>query len=202
MKTNVIKDSGIVLASNNKGKLREFLALLSKSNIKIFPQSDFKIKEVEEDGLSFVENALKKARNASLVSGKPAIADDSGIEVDALNGAPGIHSARYSTIGSEIENNIKLLGALKNVKEENRGARYQCVIVFLKYAHDPMPIICHGTWEGKILREPRGRNGFGYDPLFFIPDLNMTAAELSEEQKNQHSHRAKALKSIVKILLE
>ncbi len=195
-----MKTKEVVLASNNLGKLNELTTLLSKTNIKVFPQSYFKIQEIEEDGLSFVENALKKARNACLISNKPAIADDSGIEVDALNGAPGIYSARYSETESDHGNNIKLLKNLNNVTEKNRTARYQCVIVFMKNASDPTPIICQGTWEGIILREPKGKNGFGYDPLFFIPSLKKTAAELPQEVKNKYSHRAKALRNLVSCL--
>jgi len=184
-----------VLASNNKGKLREFNDMFSSMSITVLPQADFDIEEIEETGLSFVENAILKARNAALHSGLPAIADDSGIEVDALKGAPGIYSARYAGAdASDAENLNKLLQALEGVPTEKRTARFQCLLVYIRHENDPTPVICQGTWEGKILEAPQGENGFGYDPAFFVPDYNCSSAELTREVKNSLSHRAKALK--------
>ncbi len=191
----------IILASNNPGKLREFNQLLADRAVEVVPQSQFLIPEVEETGLSFVENAILKARNASRHSGLPALADDSGIEVDALHGAPGIYSARYAGANaSDRENLEKLLADLKGVEEERRSARFQCVIVFLRYAEDPTPLICQGTWEGRILRQARGENGFGYDPIFYAPDPGCSAAELPPEVKNRISHRGQALAKLLEAL--
>jgi XTP/dITP diphosphohydrolase len=187
----------VVLASNNKGKLRELGELLADHHMQVLPQGEFDIPEAVEDGLSFVENAIKKARNAARHSGLPAIADDSGLEVDALNGAPGIYSARYAGDGGDAANNAKLLDALSDVPDAQRTARFQCVMVYMRHAEDPTPLICQGTWEGLILREPQGENGFGYDPLFFVPGENASAAELSAEVKNTQSHRGQALRALV-----
>jgi len=192
-----------VLASNNKGKLREFNDMFSSMSITVLPQADFDIEEIEETGLSFVENAILKARNAALHSGLPAIADDSGIEVDALKGAPGIYSARYAGAGaSDAENLNKLLQALEGVPAEKRTARFQCLLVYMRHENDPTPVICQGTWEGKILEAPQGENGFGYDPVFFVPDYNCSSAELTREVKNSLSHRAKALKLLASQLVK
>jgi len=192
-----------VLASNNKGKLREFNDMFSSMSIAVLPQADFNIEEIEETGLSFVENAILKARNAALHSGLPAIADDSGIEVDALKGAPGIYSARYAGAGaSDLENLNKLLQALEGVPAEKRTARFQCLLVYMRHENDPTPVICQGTWEGKILEAPQGENGFGYDPVFFVPDYNCSSAELTREVKNSLSHRAKALKLLASQLVK
>ncbi len=191
----------IVLASSNVGKVREINQLLSIQQIRIIPQSEFDTPEAEETGLTFVENAILKARNAAHHSGLPAIADDSGIEVDALNGAPGIYSARYAGAACDDEaNNLKLLEALKDVADERRTARFQCVMVYLRHADDPTPLICQGTWEGRILRAPKGDNGFGYDPLFLVPEHNCSSAELTPEQKNSLSHRGQALRKLVAAL--
>ncbi len=191
----------IVLASNNQGKLREFSQLLAQQHISVIPQADFGIPDAEETGLSFVENAILKARNAARHSGLAAMADDSGIEVDALNGAPGIYSARYAGMGASDEDNLhKLLDALKNVPEDERSARFQCVIVYMQHAEDPTPIICQGTWEGRILFESQGENGFGYDPIFFVPTHHCASAELPPESKNAISHRGQALRSLVTAL--
>lgn len=191
----------IVLASNNPGKLREIGQLLAGHDITIQPQSDFDAPDVEETGLTFVENAILKARNAAHYSGLPAIADDSGIEVDALNGAPGIYSARYAGSGASDRNNLqKLLDELKDVPETKRSARFQCLIVYLRHEKDPTPLIYQGTWEGRILPEPRGTSGFGYDPIFFVPEKDCTSAELSPEEKNQLSHRGQALRQLVAAL--
>ena len=192
-----------VLASNNKGKLREFNDMFSSMSITVLPQADFDIEEIEETGLSFVENAILKARNAALHSGLPAIADDSGIEVDALKGAPGIYSARYAGAGaSDAENLNKLLQALEGVPTDKRTARFQCLLVYMRHENDPTPVICQGTWEGKILEAPQGENGFGYDPVFFVPDYNCSSAELTREVKNTLSHRAKALKLLASQLVK
>lgn len=191
----------IVLASNNQGKVREIGQMLSDSDIKVLPQSHFHITEVEETGLTFVENAILKARNAAAQSGLPAIADDSGLEVDALNGAPGIYSARFAGPGaSDMDNLNKMLVELKGIPAGERNARFQCLMVYLRHAGDPTPLICQGTWEGVITTEPRGENGFGYDPVFYIPQHDCTAAELSAEVKNRLSHRGQALLCLVTAL--
>ena len=191
----------IVLASNNPGKVREINALLQGQGLLVIPQSEFGVSEVEETGLSFVENALLKARHASLATGLAAIADDSGLEVDALDGAPGIYSARYAGVGASDSDNLdKLLAAMRDIPEAQRTARFQCLMVSLRHAHDPTPLICQGTWEGRLLPERRGNNGFGYDPVFFVPTENRSAAELSSERKNQHSQRAQPLRSLVAAL--
>ncbi|MGD2021259.1 MAG: RdgB/HAM1 family non-canonical purine NTP pyrophosphatase [Thiohalocapsa sp.] len=188
----------IVLASNNPGKLREIDQLLATAGLQVLPQRAFDIGEAEETGLTFVENAILKARHASAGSGLPAIADDSGIEVDALAGAPGIYSARYAGAGANDQaNNEKLLAELAAVPDGERSARYQCVMVYLRHAQDPTPLICIGTWEGRILRAPRGSNGFGYDPLFFVPTHGCSAAELDPDTKNAISHRGQALRALV-----
>lgn len=193
----------IVLASNNAGKVREINQLLAESHIDVVPQSAFGVGEVAETGLSFVENAIIKARHAALHSGLPAIADDSGLEVDALEGAPGIYSARYAgPEGDDAANNAKLLAALEGLSEEARDARFQCVLVYLRHANDPVPIICQGTWEGRILHAPRGNNGFGYDPLFFVPTHGCSSAELDPATKNRLSHRGQALRKLCAALAE
>lgn len=199
----------LVLASGNRGKLAEFQQLLGECAFDVVAQPELRIPEIEETGLSFVENAILKARNAAQHSGLPALADDSGLEVDALHGAPGIYSARYAglpspgdTKSNDDRNNQKLLDALAYVEKENRNARYQCVLVFMRHARDPSPIICQGTWKGEILTAPRGNQGFGYDPLFFIPALQKTAAELPSAQKNQLSHRGQAMRALLTVLRE
>lgn len=181
----------VVLASGNAGKLREFAALLAPLGMKLAPQSQWQVPEVEETGLSFVENAIIKARAACEHTGLPALADDSGLEVDFLKGAPGIHSARYSGKG-DAANNDKLLRALHGVPEAERSARFQCVLVYLRHATDPTPLVCQASWEGVILTEPEGVNGFGYDPLFYVPDQHMSSAALPPDIKNRISHRAQA----------
>lgn len=191
----------IVLASNNPGKVREIGQMLADLELGVLPQSAFNIEEVEETGLSFVENAILKARHAAAHSGLPAIADDSGLEVDALNGAPGIYSARYAGPGASDRDNLqKLLRDLLQVAEEKRTARFQCLMVYMRHAQDPTPLICQGTWEGRITLEPRGESGFGYDPVFFVPTHNCTSAELAPEVKNQLSHRGQALRRLVAAL--
>ena len=184
----------IVLASGNQGKLKEFQHLLTKLNIDMLPQSQFNVDSVEETGLTFVENAILKARHAAKISGLPAIADDSGIEVDALNGQPGIYSARYAgEDAADADNNVKLLKNLEGLPEAQRTARFQCVLVYLRHADDPTPLVCHGSWEGRILEAPSGEHGFGYDPLFYVPSEGCSAAELPKPVKNSISHRAVAM---------
>ena len=185
------KTQTVVLASGNAGKLRELGQVLSPLGVTLAPQSQFDVPEVEETGLSFVENAIIKARAAAQHSGRPAIADDSGLEVDYLLGAPGIYSARYSGKGDEA-NNAKLLRELGDIPWEQRGARFQCVLIYMRHALDPTPLVCQASWEGIILEAPRGNNGFGYDPLFYVPEHNCSSAELDPSLKNRISHRAKA----------
>ena len=188
----------IVLASGNKGKVREINQLFAGLAIEVVPQSDFTVPEIEETGLTFVENAILKARNAAAHTGLPAIADDSGIEVDALKGAPGIYSARYAGVGASDQQNLeKLLQALAEVPVEQRSARFQCLMVYMGHDLDPTPAICQGTWEGSIGFEPAGDNGFGYDPVFLVPGRNCTAAQLDSDTKNSLSHRGQALKKLL-----
>ena len=191
----------VVLATGNAGKLREMREILAPLSMEVIAQTDYDFTEVEETGLSFVENALLKARHACLHTGLPAIADDSGLEVDALNGAPGIYSARYSgPDATDADNNRELLSALDGLSADQRSARFQCLMVFMRHAEDPTPLISQGTWEGRILEGPRGESGFGYDPLFLIPDRNQTSAELAPEVKNQLSHRGRALQGLLEKL--
>ena len=193
----------IVLASNNPGKIRELNSLLHIHGFTVEPQSNYNVPSIEETGLTFVENALLKARNACIHSGISAIADDSGIEVDALLGAPGIFSARYAgDSANDEDNNRKLLAELQDVPDKQLTACFQCVIVFLRHARDAMPLVCTGTWEGRILHEPIGHNGFGYDPLFYVPTHHCASAELPPDEKNQISHRAQALHKLVETLYE
>lgn len=188
----------LVLASNNNGKLVEFQTLLSTCGYDVLPQSEFQIESAEETGLTFVENAILKARHASRATGLPALADDSGIEIDALNGAPGIYSARFAgEQATDADNNKKLLEALKGLPKEQRTARYQCILVFMRHADDPTPIIAQGSWEGRILTTPKGDGGFGYDPLFWVPTHNCASAELDKVVKNQISHRAVAMSQLM-----
>ncbi len=191
----------LVIASGNPGKLREFKALLEPLNFEVHTQSEYNVPDVEETGTTFVENAIIKARNAAQHSGLPAIADDSGIEVDALNGAPGVYSARFSgPDANDDKNNALLVEKLRNVDEEQRTARYRAVLVYMRHAQDPSPIICEGSWQGRIVLEPRGQGGFGYDPYFYLPSHHCTSAELTAEQKNAISHRGQALKKLVEKL--
>jgi len=188
----------IILASNNPGKIREIQSLLSGLAIEILPQALFTQKEAEETGLTFLENALIKARHAAKLSGLPAIADDSGLEVDALKGAPGVYSARYAgPNATDDDNNAKLLKVMASVEAGKRTARFRCVMVFVRNAEDDNPLIAEASWEGRILRETRGNNGFGYDPLFFVPDQGCASAELPPNIKNRLSHRGQALQTLV-----
>ena len=191
----------IVLASGNSGKLREIQAVLDQQRFQLITQSEFNVPDVPETGTTFVENAIIKARHAAEKTGLPALADDSGIEVDALQGAPGVYSARYAGMhGEDDANNTKLLAAMKNIAEQDRGARFQCVIVYMRHKDDPMPLICEGTWEGKILHGLSGPNGFGYDPLFYVPTHGCSSAELDPAEKNRISHRAQALQKLLTVL--
>jgi len=184
----------VVLASGNQGKLRELQALLAPSGYVCMAQSEFNVPEVPEDGLSFVENALIKARNACRYTGLPAIADDSGLEVTALDGRPGIYSARFAGSGAtDADNTRKLLDELAAMDNPDRSARFVCALVYMAHAQDPVPEICVGTWSGTIIQQPRGENGFGYDPVFQVAGLRLTSAELDAAEKNRLSHRASAL---------
>ncbi len=188
----------IVLASGNKGKIAEIQAILQQQSIDVISQSHFNVTEVDETGTTFIENAIIKARHAAKISQLPAIADDSGLEVDALNGKPGVHSARYAGLPSNDQNNTdKLLRALANTPESQRSARFHCVMVFMAHENDPSPLIAHGVWEGRIALKKSGNNGFGYDPVFYIPELNSMSAALEPEIKNTLSHRAQALKQLM-----
>lgn len=188
----------IVLATGNKGKVNELSQLLAKQHIEIIPQSDFNVPDVPETGTTFVENAIIKARHAAKLTGLPAIADDSGLEVDYLKGAPGIHSARFAgSHGDDNANNEKLLASLEGVARDKRSARFQCVLVYMRHENDPTPIICQGTWQGEITEQRHGEQGFGYDPLFWLEDHQLTSAQLPREIKNTLSHRAQALTKLL-----
>ncbi|MGY8837400.1 MAG: RdgB/HAM1 family non-canonical purine NTP pyrophosphatase [Enterobacterales bacterium] len=188
----------LVLATGNPGKVKELANMLSSLNINVVPQSDFNVSEVAETGTTFVENAIIKARHAAKITGMAAIADDSGLEVDGLNGAPGVYSARFAGLGASDQDNIdKLLVDLGN--NPIRSARFWCVLVLMRHADDPTPLICSASWEGEITLTQNGNGGFGYDPVFFVAEQNCTSAELTKEQKNAVSHRGQALQ---KLLLE
>lgn len=191
----------LVLASGNRKKLEEMSAILSPLELRVVAQSEFGVPEAEETGLTFVENAILKARNAALHTGLAAIADDSGLEVDALNGAPGIYSARFSGAdANDAKNNALLVEMLGDLPDAPRTARYQAVLVLMRHAEDPTPLICQGTWEGEIIAQPRGAQGFGYDPHFLIPEQGQTAAEMAAEKKNRLSHRGRALQALIEQL--
>jgi len=191
----------LVLATGNAGKLREMRAILAPWQVDVRPQSEFTGGAADETGLSFVENAILKARFAAGAAGLPAIADDSGLEVDALDGAPGIRSARYAGPGADdASNNARLLAELDTVPDAGRGARYRCAMVYLRGPLDASPVICQASWEGRIARLPRGSGGFGYDPLFLVGEGQTTAAELDPERKNRESHRGQALRALVAAL--
>jgi XTP/dITP diphosphohydrolase len=184
----------LILASGNAGKLAELRDLLGDAGIDLHAQSEFGVEDADETGLTFVENAILKARHAARATGLPSLGDDSGLCVDVLDGAPGLYSARYAgTHGDAGANIVKLLDALRDVPEQQRSARFVCVLALLRHAEDPQPLIAEGVWEGRILFAPRGEGGFGYDPVFFDPERNMGAAELDAALKNRISHRGRAL---------
>ncbi len=187
----------VVLASANRGKLAELAGLLAALDVQVLAQSAWGVAQVAEDGHCFVENALIKARHASRACALPAIADDSGLVIDALGGAPGIHSARYAGEAATDEDNVKkVLAEMDGVADDDRGAHFECVIVYLRNPEDPVPIICQGSWYGHIAHAPRGCNGFGYDPVFYLRELGCTSAELAAEAKNRLSHRAQAVRRL------
>lgn len=193
----------LVLASGNPGKLRELSAILDELGYQLHAQSEFDVDEVAETGTTFVENAIIKARHAATITGLPALADDSGIEVDALDGAPGVYSARFAGANADdAANNALLVDKLRNVPPAERRARYRAVIVLMRHAADPSPLICEGSWEGMIQLDPAGDGGFGYDPYFFLPDLGCTSAQLSASEKNRLSHRGAALQELKRKLKE
>ena len=184
----------VVLATGNPGKVRELADLLSAFGLDIVAQTELGVESAEETGLTFIENAILKARHAAQITGLPAIADDSGLAVDALGGAPGIYSARYAGEEASDQQNLeKLLAAMENVPDDQRQAQFHCVLVYLRHAEDPTPLVFHGSWEGEITRASAGVGGFGYDPIFAVPALDKTAAELSKAEKGAVSHRGKAL---------
>lgn len=184
----------VVLATGNPGKVRELADLLAAFGLDIVAQTELGVESAEETGLTFIENAILKARHAAEITGLPAIADDSGLAVDALGGAPGIYSARYAGADASDQQNLdKLLVALKNVPDDKRQAQFHCVLVYVRHAADPTPLVFHGSWAGEIARSSAGQGGFGYDPIFFVPELGKTAAELSKDEKRAVSHRGKAL---------
>ena len=191
----------LVLASHNAGKLAELRALLAASGIEVVPQSQFGIGEIDETGPSFVENALLKARHASRISRLPALADDSGLCVDALGGAPGLHSARYAGADGDPQANIlTLLDALAEIPDAHRGAHFHCTLALLRHPEDPAPLLCEGRWRGRILHAPQGEDGFGYDPVFFDESSGQSAAELTREEKAAVSHRGQALRQLMAAL--
>ncbi|ACT05635.1 non-canonical purine NTP pyrophosphatase, rdgB/HAM1 family [Dickeya chrysanthemi Ech1591] len=191
----------VVLATGNAGKVRELAGLLADFGLDVVAQTTLGVDSAEETGLTFIENAILKARHAARETGLPAIADDSGLAVDALGGAPGIYSARYAGENAGDQQNLdKLLAALDNVPDEQRQASFHCVLVYLRHAEDPTPLVCHGSWQGVIARTPAGEGGFGYDPVFFVPSIGKTAAELSREEKNALSHRGQALRQLLDAL--
>ncbi|MDH7944105.1 RdgB/HAM1 family non-canonical purine NTP pyrophosphatase [Pseudohongiella sp. SYSU M77423] len=207
-----LNNQKIVLASSNAGKLAELQALLSPLGATLISQGDMSVDDAEETGLTFIENAILKARHASAKTGLPALADDSGLAVDALGGAPGIYSARYAAgdVGPswgtmersarDAANNYKLLTELRDVAEAERTAAFHCVLVFVRHAEDPVPVVCHGQWHGRILHEQAGEGGFGYDPLFYVPATDCSSAELPAGRKNQISHRALAMQLLLQQL--
>lgn len=191
----------IVLASNNPGKINEFTEMLASVDLAVHPQNEWQIPDADETGLTFLENAILKARHASSLTGLPAIADDSGLCVDALNGAPGIYSSRYAGPNADERTYTqKLLDDLKDIPEDKRSARFVCVLALLRHENDPQPLIAQATWEGSILTERRGSGGFGYDPVFFVPQEQCAAAELTPQRKHQLSHRGKALKQLIELI--
>lgn len=193
----------LVLASNNAGKIRELGDLLAPLGYQVRAQGELGVPEAEEPAITFLENALIKARHAARLTGLPALADDSGLAVDALHGAPGVRSARFAgDNATDADNNARLLDLLANVPETERGATFHCVLVYLEHADSPTPLVCHGRWRGRILTQPQGDGGFGYDPLFFVPDHQCSAAALPRGEKARISHRGKALKGLLQALEE
>ncbi|MGI9287646.1 MAG: RdgB/HAM1 family non-canonical purine NTP pyrophosphatase [Pseudomonadales bacterium] len=198
----MMSNQRVVLASSNAGKLRELQSMLAGSNINVLPQSELGIQDAVEDGLSFAENAMIKARHASRESGMPAIADDSGLVVAALQGAPGIYSARYAgDDANDSDNNEKLLSAMQGLSADQRRACFHCALVFMRHAQDPIPIICEGSWYGAVLPAVQGDGGFGYDPLFFVASHHCSSAELPRDVKNKISHRGQALRRLKELLV-
>jgi XTP/dITP diphosphohydrolase len=188
------QENRLVIASNNRGKIVELGALLAPLNLTLVAQGELGVSEAEEPAVTFVENAIIKARHASKITGLPALADDSGLAVDALKGRPGVRSARFAGEDATDQENVDaLLAALEGVAPEDRSAQFHCVLVYLRYADDPTPIICHGCWPGRVLEQPQGDGGFGYDPVFLAPETNTSAAELTREEKAHISHRGRAL---------
>lgn len=188
----------VVLATGNPGKVRELASLLAGSGLEVIAQTALAVEAAEETGLTFIENAILKARHAAATTGLPAIADDSGLAVDALGGAPGIFSARYAGAEASDQQNLnKLLNALQQVPAGQRQARFHCVLVYLRHAEDPVPLVCHGSWQGEITQAASGAGGFGYDPIFYVPDAGKTAGEMSKAEKQARSHRGKALKLLL-----
>ena len=195
--------SKVVLATGNPGKVREMSALLAEFGLEVLPQSNFNIVEADETGTTFIENAIIKAKHAAALTGLPAIADDSGLAVDALQGVPGIYSARYAGVdASDRDNLLKLLDALKGVPTAQRTARFHCVLVYMTHAEDPTPLVCHGSWDGMITEQPSGEDGFGYDPIFFVESEGCTSAELTKQRKSELSHRGQALTKLLAAMHE
>lgn len=191
----------VVLATGNAGKVRELASLLRDFGLDIVAQTELGVESAEETGLTFIENAILKARHAAAITGLPAIADDSGLAVDALGGAPGIYSARYAGVDASDRQNLeKLLMALNDVPDGQRQAQFHCVLVYLRHADDPTPLVFHGVWPGEITRVPAGEGGFGYDPIFYVPSEGKTAAELTREEKSAISHRGQALKQLLEAM--
>jgi len=193
----------VVLATGNPGKVRELAHLLADFGLDVVAQTELGVESAEETGLTFIENAILKARHAAAITGLPAIADDSGLAVDILGGAPGIYSARYAGLEASDQQNLdKLLVTLKDVPQNQRGAQFHCVLVYMRHAEDPTPIVCHGSWDGEILFAEAGKGGFGYDPIFQVPALGKSAAELTREEKSAVSHRGQALKLLLAAMKE
>ena len=191
----------VVLATGNAGKVRELASLLNDFGLDVVAQTELGVESADETGLTFIENAIIKARHAAQVTGLPAIADDSGLAVDALGGAPGIYSARFAGVDASDQQNLeKLLLELQDVPDGERQARFHCVLVYMRHADDPTPLVCHGSWQGTIARAPAGSGGFGYDPIFVVPEAGKTAAELSADEKRALSHRGQALKLLLEAL--
>ncbi len=191
----------VVLATGNAGKVRELASLLNDFGLDVVAQTELGVESAEETGLTFIENAIIKARHAAQVTGLPAIADDSGLAVDALGGAPGIYSARFAGVDATDQQNLeKLLLELQDVPDGERQAQFHCVLVYMRHADDPTPLVCHGSWQGTIARAPAGSGGFGYDPIFVVPEAGKTAAELSADEKRAASHRGQALKLLLEAL--